>query len=71
MNRFRINRPNEAVAAAGYRFDIGGSGGGIAQGLADFVYRGVEAVIEINKGVAGPELVLKVFAGKHFSGTFQ
>src|SRR6185437_3277732 len=67
----RINCSDEAVAPAGDGFHIRRSGSGIAEGLANFVYCRVEAVIEINEGAAGPEFAPKVFAREQFARTFQ
>ena len=53
-----MNFRNEAVAAAGQGFDVAGAGGGIAEGLANFVDGGVEAVVEVDEGVGGPKLLL-------------
>ena len=66
-----VNFRDEAVAAAGQGFDVAGSGGGVSEGLADFVDGGVEAVVEVDEGVGGPELLLQLFAGDDFSGALE
>src|SRR5260370_26829873 len=52
----------EAVAATSNGFHKTGTLGGVAKGLTDFADRFVESVVEIHKGVRGPEFILKFFA---------
>src|SRR5579863_4403702 len=54
---------DEAVSAAGEGFDIAGARSGIPESFADLVYGGVEAVIEIDEGIGGPEFLADFFAG--------
>ena len=66
-----MNFRDEAVAAAGQGFDVAGAGGGISEGLADLVDGGVEAMVEVDEGVGGPEFLLQFFAGDDFSGALE
>lgn len=70
LNR-ALNVGEEAVSAARERFDEAGIGGGVAEGFAQLVDRGVEAVIEIDEGVRGPESLAEFFAGDDFAWTFE
>ena len=54
---------DETVAAAWEGFDVDGGIGGIIEGFAEFIDGGVEAMVEINEGVAGPETGAKFFPG--------
>ena len=49
------HRRDEAIAPAGNRLDVTGLRGGIAEGFAQLVDRGVEAVVEVHDGVVAPE----------------
>jgi hypothetical protein len=66
-----LNRSDEAVSAACQGFDEAGARSGIAQDFAYFVDGGVEAVVEVDEGVGGPEFLLKIFAGHDFSGAVE
>jgi hypothetical protein len=61
----------ETVAAAGNRFHKAGAAGGVAQGLADFVYGFVEPVVEIHESVCGPNLLLKFLSAHHLPSVLQ
>ena len=63
-----VDRGDEAVAAAGKGLDKAGVVGGVSESFADAVYGGVEAVLEVSKGVGGPEFLLQLLAGDQFSG---
>jgi len=62
---------DEAISTAGQRFDVARAGRGISQGFAHFVDGRVQAVIEVDERIGGPEFLLQLFAGDDFSGTFQ
>jgi hypothetical protein len=62
---------DETVSAAGERLYIAWTGGGIAEGFPYFIDRGIQAVIEVDEGVGGPEALLDLFAGDDFSGSFE
>ena len=61
----------EAVAAAGEGFDEAGAGGGVAEGFADAVDGGVDAVFVVDEGTVGPELAGDFFAGEEGSGLLE
>src|ERR1700675_3435270 len=44
---------------------------GVAEGLADFADRFVEPVVEIHKGICGPECFLKFFASYDLAGVLK
>jgi hypothetical protein len=58
----------EAVATARDGFDEARAFGGVAECVANFVDGLIEAVIEIDVGVGGPEIFLEVLAGDEFAG---
>ena len=66
-----LHRGDEAVTAAGQRLDIAGTGGGIAERLAQLVYGRVQAVVEIDEGVGGPEFLAQLFAGDYLAGAVK
>src|ERR1017187_5028346 len=66
-----LDRSNEPVSTASQRFDIARIGGGISQRLAHLIDRCVEAVVEVDKSVGGPELLLQLFARDHFTRPLQ
>lgn len=67
--RGRIDRVcDKPVSAAGKRFDVGRHVGGIVQDFAEFVDRGVEAVIEVDEHVARPKEVAELFASDKMAG---
>lgn len=61
----------EAISAPSQGFDEARIGSGIAQYLAEFVNDGVEAVVEVNEGIAGPELLPQFFARHHLARAFE
>ena len=65
------DRSHEAIAATGQGFDEARAVGGIAKSFAELVNRGIQTVVEINKGVGGPDLSAKLFAGDDFAGPLQ
>ena len=77
--RFRLKRlvllarhgRDEAIPAFGNGFDIKRLVGGVAEGFAQLHDRRIQAMVEIDKRVGGPERPLQVFAGNQFPGMFQ
>jgi hypothetical protein len=61
----------EAIAAAWDGFDEARAVGGIAEGIADLVDGFVEAVVEVDIGVGGPETFLQIFAGDDLAGMVE
>ena len=68
---FVLHGGDEAVSAAGEGFDVTGAGSGISQGFAHLVNGSVEAVVEVDEGVGGPELLLQLFARDDVSGMIE
>lgn len=62
---------DEAIAAAGKRFDVARLHVGVAERDAQRADRGIDAVLEVNKGICGPELRLHFLARDEFAGVFQ
>lgn len=62
---------DEAVAATGKGFDEAGIVGGVAQGFAELVDSGVEAVAEIDEGVIGPNTLAELIAGDELAGVLE
>jgi hypothetical protein len=62
---------DEAVTAARQGLDKTGAFRGISQRFADLVDRYIQSLIEINKCVAGPDLVPKLVAGDDSAVLFQ
>src|SRR5208282_2090426 len=61
----------ETITAPGDGFHKAGTLGGVAEGLADFVDRFVEPVIEIHESVCGPKPLLKILASHELAGVRQ
>jgi hypothetical protein len=61
----------ETVAPPGYRFHKARTLSGIAQGLPNFIDGFVQAVIEVNKCVGGPQVLLQFFPSNHFPGMLE
>ena len=59
---------DESIADARDGFDEAGLGGGVADGPAKFLDRGVEAVLEVDKGTVRPELSAQFVAGDDLAG---
>jgi hypothetical protein len=64
---FHLNPGDEAIAALGERFDELRICGGVAQGFANLVDRGVETVVEVDESAVGPEGLLDFGAGNEFA----
>ncbi len=62
---------DETVAAFGESFDEAGVVGLVGEGVAEFVDGGVEAVLEIDEGVFGPQAFLELLAGDDEAGVFK
>src|SRR4029077_18798049 len=65
------DRRDEAVAALGESLNKPCIAGGIAQSLAQFVYRSVQTVIEINENLVWPESGAQFLASDQLSGPLQ
>ena len=63
-----LDRSDKAVAAAGKRLDIARGFGGIAEHFAKPRDGVVKAMVEIDEGVGGPNLVAKLLAGHDIAG---
>jgi hypothetical protein len=62
---------DETVAAFGESFDEAGVVGFVGESVAEFVDGGVQAVLEIDEGVFGPEAFLELLAGDDEAGVFE
>src|SRR5208337_5555704 len=62
---------DEAISAAGQGFDEARARCGVAQRIANFVYRGVEAVIEVDEGVGRPNLCAQLVPRHDLAGILQ
>jgi hypothetical protein len=61
----------EAVAAASHGFHKARTLGGVTEGLAEFVDRLVETVVEIDESVCRPEFFLKFLARYDVAGVLK
>jgi hypothetical protein len=61
----------EAVASAGYRFYKAGVFGVIVQGIAQPIHRFVQASVEIDEGIRGPQLFHQFVAGDQLAGAIE
>src|SRR5208282_3554847 len=68
---YAIDRRDETVSAAGQGLDESRARCGIAERLAYLVYRGIQAVIEIDEGVGRPDFFAQVVAGDNLTGILQ
>jgi hypothetical protein len=62
---------NETVTAPREGFDIAGSVGGVAQGFAELVDGGVQAVAEVDKGIVCPDPFAELLAGDELPRSLQ
>ena len=62
---------DEAVAALGNGFDVAGIVGRVAKQIADFLDSSVQAVVEVNEGIGGPESLFQFLAGYDFAAAFE
>jgi hypothetical protein len=65
----RTDWRNEAIPAACQRFDEARVVRGIAQRVAKFAEGGIQAAIEIDKGVRRPQLIAENLARDQLAGT--
>ena len=68
---FSLHRGDETVSAAGEGFDVARAGSRVSESFAHLVDGGVQAVVEVDERVGGPELLLQLFARDDFAGTFE
>src|SRR5215831_16873952 len=59
---------DESIAAARQSLDITRPLGRVAQCVAEFVYGGAEAVVEVDKSVGGPKTAAHLVARDKFAG---
>src|SRR5258708_9601395 len=75
LEGFRVGRvlhsANETISSAGNGLDKSGTTRRITQDFANLVDRGIQAVVEVNEGVGGPELVAQFFSGNDDAWTFE
>src|SRR5580692_4055151 len=57
-----LDGEDEAIAELRKGFDKAGFRSGVVQNAAKFLDGGVQAVLEVHKGIRGPELLTKLFA---------
>jgi hypothetical protein len=76
--RLQLQRPgsvsyrgDEAIADTGDGLDVAGRGGRVPEGVAKFLDGLVEAVIEVDKDVGGPEALAEFVAGDDFAGALE
>ncbi len=61
----------EAIASAGQGLDESGIAGGVSEGFADAVDRGVYTVFVVDEGSVGPQLAGDLFSGEEFAWPLQ
>ena len=66
-----LDLADEAVATLRQRLDIARCIGFVAERLAQFLDRRVQAVVEINERVGGPEALANLLAGDQLAGLLQ
>ena len=66
-----FNWHQEAISAPAYRFDKAGLFSAVVESTAQLGNGRVEAVIEVNEDIGGPELGAEFFSRHHFVGTLQ
>jgi hypothetical protein len=64
-------RSDEAVAPLRDGLDVEGLVCGVAQGIAQLHDCGIQAVIEINVSIGGPQTLAQLFASDDVAGAFQ
>src|SRR4051812_27702361 len=67
----RVDGRNETVAVSRHRLHKSGVLRVIPQRVPHSAHRAVDRVVEIDKGINAPELLLDLFTGNHFTGTFN
>ena len=66
-----LNGEDKAIAELGKGFDEAGFRGGIVENAAELFDRGVKTVLEVYKGIRGPELLTKLFACNDVAGAVE
>ena len=66
-----FHRSDKAVSPPRQGFHVTRAGGGVSQCFTDLVHSRIQAVIEIDERIGGPELLAKVLPRDHLRGTFQ
>ena len=69
--RDAVDGGDEAVSTAGQGFEEARARSEIAQRLANFVHRRIQAVIEIDESIGGPDFFAQVVARDHLTGILQ
>jgi uncharacterized protein (DUF1786 family) len=67
----RLHWSDKAISAAGQGFDVARTRSRVAQSLAQLIDGGVQAVVEIDEGIGGPELLAHLLARNHIAGTLE
>jgi hypothetical protein len=62
---------DESISAAGLRFDVAWILRGVAQRPPEFIYRRIQAVLEIDEGRPGADLLAQLLTAKQFAWMFQ
>jgi len=62
---------DEAVTTPGNGFNVAGFVGRIREHIAQLLHGAVQAGIEIDEGVRGPEPLMEFFAGNDIAGMLQ
>src|SRR5580692_201910 len=70
-NVYGIHRRDKPVSATRQRFNVAGPLGGVAKHLAKTCNRVVQAMVEIDKSVGGPNLRSKLLTSNHIAGTLE
>src|ERR1700730_614138 len=66
-----VHGSNEAVTATSKSFDEDGILGRVAEGISEAFHGSVEAVIEVDEGIGGPEPGSEFLAGNDLAGPLQ
>jgi hypothetical protein len=69
--RILLDGGDKTIAAAWERFDVAGIVRGIAERFTEAHDGGIQAVVEINESVTGPEALLQFLASDHFAAMFE
>jgi hypothetical protein len=66
-----INVRDKPISSPGQCLDVLWGIGFVAECFPQFLYGGIEAVLEVDEGVGGPDPFLEFFAGDEFAGIFE
>jgi hypothetical protein len=66
-----IDAPQEPVAASGNSLDVPRARSRFAQRIAQLSNRGVDAVLEFDNRVVGPESLANLLTEDYFSGSLE